>query len=76
MIKHTIMKKKPEQPPTLTDLLKAELAQADSIRAVARICELDHAALLRFARGDQSIRLEAADKLARHFGIKHVKEAE
>lgn len=73
---HTIMKKKTKQPPTLTDLLKVELQQAESIRAVARACELDHAALLRFARGDQSIRLEAADKLATYFGIKHIKEAQ
>ncbi len=66
--------KKPKAPRTLTELLKAKLAEADSIRAVARATEVDHAALLRFLRGDQSLRLEAADRLAAHFGIRHIEE--
>ena len=72
---NTIMsqKKTTTPPPSLTDLLRKALAEADSMRAVARACGLNHAALLRFARGDQSMRLEAADKLAAYFGITHVK---
>ena len=71
----TIMsqKKITSPPPSLTELLRTALAEADSMRAVARACGLNRAALLRFARGDQSMRLEAADALAAHFGITHVK---
>ena len=69
-------KKIKSPPPSLTELLRTALAEADSMRAVARACGLNHAALLRFARGDQSMRLEAADALAAYFGITHVKGAE
>lgn len=53
----------------MTDLLRQELNAADSIRAVARETGTDHAALLRFARGEQSLRLDLADRLAAHFKI-------
>jgi plasmid maintenance system antidote protein VapI len=54
---------------TMTELLREALAEADSIRAVARHNGLDHSSLVRFANGEQSLRLDLADKLAAHFGI-------
>ena len=53
----------------MTDLIRQALHEADSIRGVARETGLDHASLIRFARGDSSLRLDLADRLAEHFGI-------
>lgn len=53
----------------MTDLLRQAMAEVDSIRGVARATGLDHASLLRFVSGEQSLRLDKADKLAEHFGI-------
>lgn len=68
------MAKKRKLPATLTDLLREELAQVDSLREVARATGTHHATLLRFLREDQTLRLDAADALARHFGIEHVRK--
>jgi len=54
---------------TMTQLLREALAEADSIRGVAKATGLTHVSLLRFANGGQSLRLDLADKLAGHFGI-------
>lgn len=53
----------------MTELLRQALKDAPSIRGVARETGLHHPALIRFARGDQSLRLDLADRLAEHFGI-------
>lgn len=54
---------------TMTELLREALAEADSIRGVAKANDLDHSSLVRFANGEQSLRLDLADRLAAHFGI-------
>lgn len=54
----------------MTDLLRQGLREAESIRRVATATGLDHASLLRFQRGERSLRLDLADKLAEHFGIR------
>jgi len=54
----------------MTDLLRQALNDVESIRAVANATGLNHAALLRFHRGEQSLRLDLADRLAEHFGIR------
>jgi plasmid maintenance system antidote protein VapI len=54
---------------TMTQLLRESLAEADSIRGVAKATGLTHVSLVRFANGEQSLRLDLADKLAAHFGI-------
>lgn len=61
---------------TLTTLLRESLAASHSLRAVARETGLDHASLIRFVRGEQSIRLDLADRLAAHFGIVSTKKKE
>jgi len=54
----------------MTELIREALADWDEpIRAVARATGLDHASLLRFLRGERSLRLDLADRLAAHLGI-------
>lgn len=57
------------KPKSMTKLLQEALAKADSVRAVAKATGLKHPSLIRFMRGDQSLRLDLADKLADYFGI-------
>ena len=54
---------------TLTQLLQEALAQAESLRHVARESGLDVAQLSRFKSGQRSLRLDMADRLAEYFGI-------
>jgi len=54
---------------TITELLREALADAESVRAVARATGLTHVALARFLKGQQSLRLDLADRLAAYFGI-------
>ena len=53
----------------MTALLRAALAEAESLSAVQRATGLKRQALAKFLRGEQSLRLDLADKLAEHFGI-------
>jgi hypothetical protein len=54
---------------TMTELLREALTEAASIRGVAKEIGLDHSSLVRFVNGEQSLRLDLADKLAAHFHI-------
>ena len=54
---------------TITKLLRAALAEADSLYGVAKATGVQKASLIRFLRGEQSLRLDMADKLAAHLGI-------
>ncbi len=60
----------------MTDLLREEIGKAESIRAVAKSTGLNHASLIRFVNGERSLRLDLADKLAKHFGIECVQRKE
>lgn len=62
-----IVTMKPE--PTMTDLLREALAEAESLNSVAVATGVQKASLIRFLRGEQSLRLDMADRLAAHFGI-------
>ena len=53
----------------MTELLRQAMREADSIRGVAKATGLDHASMLRFTNGEQSLRLDLADQLAAHFDI-------
>lgn len=53
----------------MTELLRDALAEAESLYAVAKATCVQKASLIRFLRGEQSLRLDMADKLAAHFGI-------
>ncbi len=62
-------KKQASKKPSLSDLLRKALSEADSIRAVARASGLHHTSLLRFVRGDRTLTLDTAEKLMAYFGI-------
>ena len=62
-------KKQASKKPSLSDLLRKGLSEADSIRAVARASGLHHTSLLRFVRGDRTLTLDTAEKLMAFFGI-------
>lgn len=53
----------------MTELLRAALAEAESFAAVERGSGVKRQSLMKFARGEQSLRLDMADKLAVYFGI-------
>ena len=53
----------------MTALLRECLAEAESLSAVERATGLKRQALAKFVRGEQSLRLDLADRLAAHFGI-------
>ena len=55
---------------SITDTLKRAIENSgQSIRGIATATNVQRASLIRFMRGDQSIRLDVADKLAEYFGI-------
>ena len=55
--------------PTMTDLLRQAIVESESFRAVERATGVKRQSLMKFARGEQSLRLDMADKLAACFGI-------
>ena len=55
---------------TMTELLREALAEAESLRKIERATGVKRQSMMKFLRGEQSLRLDMADKLARHFGVK------
>ena len=53
----------------MTDLLRAALLEAPSLNAVFKATEVKRQCLAKFMRGEQSLRLDLADRLAEYFGI-------
>lgn len=53
----------------MSDLLRDSLARAESLRAVERATGVKRQSMMKFLRGEQSLRLDLADRLAEHFGI-------
>lgn len=68
--------KKSEPETSLTQLLQEALTNAESIRLVAREAGVHHASLLRFLRGDRTLRLDKAEALMNYFGIRVVRDKE
>jgi plasmid maintenance system antidote protein VapI len=55
---------------SMTDLLKRAIAQSGQpFMAIERATGVQRASLLRFLRGETSLRLDKADDLAEYFGI-------
>jgi plasmid maintenance system antidote protein VapI len=54
---------------SMTELLRAALRDAPSLNQVEQATGLKRQALAKFLRGEQSLRLDLADKLAEYFGI-------
>jgi len=57
---------------SMTEALRDALSKAESLRAIDRATGVKHPSMIKFLRGDQSLRLDMADKLAAYFGIKIV----
>jgi len=54
----------------MTELLRAALAEGrESLNAIQRATGIKRQSLATFLRGESTLRLDAADKLAAHFGI-------
>lgn len=53
----------------MTELLREALAHCESLNAVQRATGLKRQALSKFLKGEQSLRLDLADKLAAYLGI-------
>ena len=52
-----------------SSLLRQALAEAESLRAVERATGVKRQSMMKFLRGEQSLRLDLADKLAVYFRI-------
>lgn len=66
------MKRKAEQSDQpITDALKKAIADSGkSFRELERETGIIRQSLMRFMRGERSLRLDIADKLANYFGLK------
>ena len=55
---------------TMTEAIREAIAESElSFKALERETGVLRQSLMKFAAGEQSLRLDAADKLADHFGI-------
>lgn len=54
----------------MTLMLKRAITESgQSLRAISNETGVQRASIIRFMRGEQSLRLDVADKLAEYFGI-------
>lgn len=53
----------------MTELLRQSLDGCESLSAVERATGVKRQSMMKFLRGEQSLRLDLADRLAFHFGI-------
>jgi len=53
----------------MTEVLRHAILESKSFRAVERATGVKRQSLMKFARGEQSLRLDMADRLAAYFGI-------
>lgn len=53
----------------MTELLRRALNESESLNAVDKATGVKRQAMTKFMRGEQSLRLDMADKLAAYFGI-------
>jgi plasmid maintenance system antidote protein VapI len=59
-----------KQPAPITDLLRETIiASGMTMKALGRETGVQRLSIARFVRGEQSIRLDIADKLAAYFGL-------
>ena len=66
--------KKRSREETMTQALRRALEESESLRQVERDTGLKRQSLMKFKRGEQSLRLDLADKLAKYFGLSVVKK--
>jgi transcriptional regulator with XRE-family HTH domain len=64
---------KSKRQPTLTDVLRAAIQQSGlTVYRIGKATGIDAANLGRFVRGELSVRLDKADKLAAYLGLRLV----
>ena len=64
------MSTKRSKPATITDVLRREIADSElSFMALEEATGLKRQSLMKFARCEQSLRLDMADRLASFFGL-------
>ena len=56
----------------MTELLRDALSKSESLREVERETGIKRQSMMKFIKGEQSLRLDLADALAAHFGIECV----
>ena len=67
-IRHTMKPRRRTAP--ITDLLRRTIAESDvPYLTLERETGVKRGSIARFVRGDQSIRLDLADRLAEYFGL-------
>jgi plasmid maintenance system antidote protein VapI len=65
---------KPRNYKTMTEALRAAIAESElSFQALERETGVKRQSMMRFVDGEQSLRLDVADKLAAYFGLEIVK---
>ncbi|MBM3996754.1 MAG: helix-turn-helix domain-containing protein [Planctomycetes bacterium] len=61
---------KSKQASPITDLLRQTIIESGmTMKAIERETGVQRLSIVRFIRGEQSIRLDVADKLAAYFGL-------
>lgn len=60
---------------TISEILKHEIASAQSLYAVAKDTGIGYAIIHGFANGDRSVSLDTAQRLAEHFGLELTKKS-
>ena len=53
----------------MTEVLRQSIRNAESLASIERATGVKRQSLAKFLRGEQTIYLDLADKLAAHFGI-------
>jgi len=66
---YTYFMRRSKDKSTMTALLRQAIANAPTLLGIERETGVKRAALRKFRDGEQSLRLDIADKLAEHFGI-------
>ena len=59
--------------PISDQIRRAIVESGESLTSLEKATGVVRASLMRFVRGDQSLRLDKADRLAEHFGFELVK---
>jgi plasmid maintenance system antidote protein VapI len=59
-----------QQPTPISALLRRTIVESEvSYNALQKATGVTRASIMRFVRGDQSLRLDMADRLAEYFGL-------
>ena len=53
----------------MSELLRECLTEAETLSAVERATGVKRQSMMKFLKGEQSLRLDLAERLATHFGI-------